>query len=60
MKYDGDKMGTYCETCRTRRRIVRCSLCWGKGETCYMCQRTGYVCEESNGDRLHEWKKSWE
>ena len=59
MKYKGDKVNTYCESCRTQRRIVRCRRCYGEGGSCYACDRTGYACEKADGDPKHGWKKSW-
>jgi hypothetical protein len=59
MKFVGDKINHYCKTCRTRRRIGRCRVCWGDGKVCVVCNRTGYVCEKANGDRLHLWKNPW-
>ncbi|HEY8546026.1 MAG TPA: hypothetical protein VIL36_13300 [Acidimicrobiales bacterium] len=60
MKYRGDKVNHYCEACRTLRRIVRCRACYGRGDACYLCDRSGYQCEEAEGDPKHRWKKSWE
>ena len=56
--FSDDKIGEYCKTCARRTRHKLCSSCRGKGKPmggtrCYMCQGSGYKCENGLTDRYH-------
>lgn len=55
--YTGDKSNAYCKTCRTKRTLVRCSNCNGRGPTwtttCKFKCSEGYKCEKASSDPYH-------